>query len=202
RPHHPSLKGDLMQRKRLVRSILGAALLLPLAAAGIGGAQAAVAPPGAATAQVAVATPDAATAQVAGDYGGTFPYPTRTDARYFPLRPGTQFVYDGTVTDAQGSHKHRVIFTVTDLVKVVGGVKTRVIWDQDINDGVLTEAELAFFAQDRHANVWTMGEYPEEYEGGTFTGAPSTWISGQARAQAGILVPGGPTVGTPQFVRA
>jgi hypothetical protein len=124
-----------------------------------------------------------------------FEHSLRIDNRLFPLRPGTQFVFDGTVTDAEGRHAHRIVFTVTDMVKRVDGVWSRVIWDQDINDGELTEAELAFFAQDRRKNVFTMGEYPEEYEGGTFVGAPSTWISGQAKATAGILVPGHPRVG-------
>ena len=34
--------------------------------------------------------------------------------------------------------------------------------------------------------MWNTGEYPEEYENGRFAGAPSTWISGQAHATAGI----------------
>jgi hypothetical protein len=150
--------------------------------------------------RAALGSSAAGVAASAGGYG-EFKHPTVIDARYFPLRPGTQFIYDGTVTDAEGSHQHRVVFTVTDIVKVVGGVTSRVIWDQDINNGELTEAELAFFAQDEQGNVWTMGEYPEEYEAGKFTGAPSTWISGAAKAQAGVLVPGHPRVGTPQFVQ-
>ena len=124
-----------------------------------------------------------------------FEQPLQIDNPLFPLRPGTQFIYDGTVTDAEGTHAHRIIFTVTDLVKRVDGVDSRVIWDQDINDGELSEAELSFFAQDRNSNVLTMGEYPEEYENGRFAGAPSAWISGRAKAQAGILVPGHPRLG-------
>src|SRR5690242_12648316 len=85
-----------------------------------------------------------------------FDHPLTIDNRLDPMRPGTQFVYDGTVTDADGMHPHRVVFTVTDMVKRVDGVDTRVIWDQDINDGQLTEAELAFFAQDNDGNVQTM----------------------------------------------
>jgi hypothetical protein len=90
---------------------------------------------------------------------------------------------------------------VTDLVKVVGGVPTRVVLDLDLDDGELAEAELAFFAQDASDDVWTLGEYPEEYEAGEFAGAPSTWISGVAGASAGVLVPGRPEPGTPPFVQ-
>ena len=124
-----------------------------------------------------------------------FDDPVAIDNPLFSLRAGTSFVYDGTITDADGVHPHRVIFTVTDMVKRVDGVLTRVIWDRDIVDGELAEAELAFFAQNDHDSVFTMGEYPEEYENGRFAGAPSTWISGRAHARAGVLVPGDPRVG-------
>jgi hypothetical protein len=125
----------------------------------------------------------------------TFPHPLQIDNRLFSLVPGTQYIFDGTVTDDEGTHRHRIVFTVTDMAKKVDGVWTRVIWDQDFDDGELSEAELTFFAQNRNADVLTMGEYPEEYEDGEFAGAPSAWISGRERARAGILVPGHPTVG-------
>jgi hypothetical protein len=133
---------------------------------------------------------------------GTFPDPLKTNARYFPLTPGQQYVYEGTLRQKGSAPiEHRVVFTVTDLVKTVGGVSSRVILDQDYNDGELVEAELTFFAQDKHANVWTRGEYPEEYENGKFAGAPNVWISGRSGAKAGILVPGNPRTGTPPFVQ-
>ena len=46
--------------------------------------------------------------------------------------------------------------------------------------------ELAFFAQDAGGNVWNFGEYPEEYTGGQFTGAPDTWITGTGGAHGGL----------------
>ncbi len=130
-----------------------------------------------------------------------FTHPLDTSSRYFPLVPGMRFSYQGTVTDADGSHLHEIVFIVTDLVKKVHGVNARVILDRDYNDGVLSEAELAFFSQDDAGNVWTRGEYPEEYDNGTFQGAPSTWIDGVRGAHAGILVPGRPMLGTPPFVQ-
>lgn len=130
-----------------------------------------------------------------------FSHPLRTDSRYFPLVPGMRYSYEGRVTDAEGSHLHQVVFVVTDLVKRVNGRYARVILDKDYSDGVLTEAELAFFAQDDARNVWTLGEYPEEYDNGRFQGAPSAWINGVRGARAGILVPGRPRTGTPPFVQ-
>lgn len=130
-----------------------------------------------------------------------FTHPLDGSATYFPLVPGTRFTYEGTVADDEGVHRHELVFVVTDLVKEVDGLDARVILDRDYSDGVLTESELAFFAQDDAGNVWTRGEYPEEYEEGTFTGAPSTWITGVRGARAGILVPGAPAVGTAPFVQ-
>ena len=49
----------------------------------------------------------------------------------------------------------------------------------------LQEQELAFFAQDDQGNVWNFGEYPEEYDNGKFTGAPSTWIRNEGGAYGG-----------------
>ena len=127
--------------------------------------------------------------------------PGTVDSKWFPLAPGTEFVYNGTVIDEDGTHSHRVVFTVTDLVKRVDGRLAVVAWDRDFQDGELTEAELALFVQDANGDVRTMGEYPEEYENGEFAGAPSVWASGLAGAQAGVLVPGHPRLGTPPFTQ-
>lgn len=124
-----------------------------------------------------------------------FPNPTVIDSKWFPLRPGKQMIFDGEADRGSGIRPHRVVMTVTSLTKVVSGVRTLVMWDRDYNEGVLQESELAFFAQDKFGNVWTIGEYPEEYSGGVFVGAPSTWFMGIQGAEAGILVPGSPAVG-------
>jgi hypothetical protein len=95
-----------------------------------------------------------------------------------------------------------VVFTVTDMTKVLPGVETLVILDQDFaideeGQQFLVEEELAFFAQDEDGNVWSLGEYPEEFEDGEFVGAPSTWIHGvEDDAQGGILVLGRQLRGT------
>ncbi len=103
---------------------------------------------------------------------------TTIDNEWMPLKPGTRFVYEGTTIEDDGTAvPHRVVINVTDLTKVIGGIRSVVTWDLDYSDGELVEAELAFFAQDNDGNVWRMGEYPEEYEDGKFVAAP-TWIHG------------------------
>jgi hypothetical protein len=49
--------------------------------------------------------------------------------------------------------------------------------------------------------VWNMGEYPEEYDNGRFTGAPNTWFSGLRGALAGIHMLADPKLGTPRYLQ-
>jgi hypothetical protein len=126
---------------------------------------------------------------------------TAVTNHWFPLRPGTQFVYLGKINQDGKRVDHRVVFTVTDLTKVIGGVRNVVLYDLDYNGGQLAEAELAFHAQDDNGNVWNMGEYPEEYEDGKFTGAPDTWITGLAGARAGVIMRAAPRVGAPSYLQ-
>ncbi len=125
-------------------------------------------------------------ARASGTAGNSrFPRPTVVSNRMFPLVPGTRFSYSGTVVEGGSTTPHTVVFTVTDLTKVIAGVRTVVALDQDFLQGELQEQELAFFAQDASGNVWNFGEYPEEYENGRLTGAPDTWITGTAGAHGG-----------------
>jgi hypothetical protein len=133
-----------------------------------------------------------------------FPSTPKIDNRWLPLEPGMQITLQGRANRGGGLLPHEVVFTVTDLVKVIHGVPSRVMWDVDTNQGVLSESELAFFAQDKRGNVWNTGEYPEEYEGGVFAGAPNTWLSGQANAIAGVhmrVEPGIPSPDKPWYVQ-
>jgi hypothetical protein len=126
-----------------------------------------------------------------------FPRQPKINNRYLPMRPGTQLTLEGTVDGVP----HRVVFTVTDLMKRVNGVNSLVIWDTDESEDELVESELSFFAQDEDGNVWNVGEYPEEFENGQFVGAPSTWISGEDGAEAGIHMAGATHVSSRLYVQ-
>jgi hypothetical protein len=93
------------------------------------------------------------------------------------------------------------VSTVTYLVKLIDGVPTVVLWDVDVNEGVLQESELAFQAQDDDGNVWLLGEYPEEYEDGRFKTAESTWFSGFEGAKPGVLMRANPRPRTPSYLQ-
>jgi hypothetical protein len=122
------------------------------------------------------------------------------DNPYFPLEPGTQFVYRGSSVDEGERVKHSVVFTVTDLTKTIAGVRAVVGWDRDLNeDGVVEENELIFFAQDRDGTVWHLGQYPEIYDGDQFEGA-APWLVGYLEgAKAGVVMHAEPRVGDPAY---
>lgn len=118
---------------------------------------------------------------------------------YFPLTPGMQYVYEGFATDDNGNRvPRRLIVTVTDLTKVIDGVRSMISWDRDYNADSLVEAELAFYAQDDDGTVWRMGEHPEEYENGKFVDAP-TWIHGIEESIAGIEMLANPSPESPSY---
>ena len=132
---------------------------------------------------------------------GRFVRSHQIDNAWLPLKPGTRFVFEGNTVEDDGSVvPHRVVIHVTDLTKMIGGVRALVTWDLDYSDGELVEAELAFFAQDSSGTVWRMGEYPEEYEEGKFVAA-KPWIHGLEQAQAGIMMHGNPQPGTPSYAQ-
>ena len=126
-----------------------------------------------------------------------FSNPTNIDNEWSPLVPGTQMILEGVADGLP----HRLVLTVTDLTKVINGVRTVVILETDFSEGDIAETELAFKAQDDDGNVWNLGEYPEEYEDGEFVGAPSTWIAGVEDAEAGLLMQGDPRVGTGYYLQ-
>ncbi len=180
-------------RRRRVHLVAGAAALALTAglglvlggeAAGLAGTRPPLAPPAAGTA-----------------HRGAFSMPTRVDNRWWPLVPGTRFTLVGSANRGGGSKPHRVLFTVTDLTKVVDGITTVVVWDRDFNAGRLLEDELAFNAQDDEGTVWNFGEYPEQYEHGRLAGAPDTWIVGRAGAREGVAMPARPRVGTASYLQ-
>jgi hypothetical protein len=179
-----------MWRLRVVAQGVAACLLLLATAC----ANVTIAPP---------PSPDEALARPAteADYeDATFTDPTTVDNAWQPLVAGTQLVFEGKVNDGKDRVAHQVVFTVTDLTKVIDGVETVVIWDRDYSDGELVEAEIAFFGQDDDGNVWLFGEHPEEYEEGKVVDAP-TWIHGLAGAEAGVFMRADPQPETPDYAQ-
>jgi hypothetical protein len=127
-----------------------------------------------------------------------FSDPTTIDNAWFPLTPGTRFTWEGGATIDGERLSRKVVFTVTDLTKVVAGVRTVVGYDIDYTDGVLEEAEIALWAQDDDGVVWHFGQYPEVYEDGEIVETP-TWIHGYEDALAGISMKKEPEPFAPSY---
>lgn len=128
-----------------------------------------------------------------------FSHPLVIDNTWTPMIPGTASYFAGTVNQGKRNQSHGIISIITDLSKVIDGVRTAVVWERDFSNGVLAESELFFVAQDNAGTVWLFGEYPAIYEHGRFTGAPDTWISGVSDTHGGIFMPASPQVGTPSY---
>ena len=120
--------------------------------------------------------------------------------QWLPLTPGTRFFFKGSSIDEGERISHAVDAIVTDLTKVIAGVRTTVVWERDYTEGELEEAEIAFFAQDDDGNVWHLGEYPEEYDKGKIVKTPA-WLAGLDGATAGIAMMAEPQLGTPDYAQ-
>jgi hypothetical protein len=123
---------------------------------------------------------------------------TEVDNKWLPLRPGTQWVYKGFTQEDKKRVPVRVVQTVTDLTKVINGVRAVVVWDVDYKEGKVQESEIIFLAQDKDGNVWLLGELRETYDDAEFVGGRA-WIAGLEGSSAGIMMKADPRPGTPSY---
>jgi hypothetical protein len=114
-------------------------------------------------------------------------FTTTIDNEYFPLKPGTTFVYEG------GAERDE--FAVTSDTKRVMGVECVVIVDKAWEEGKLVERTYDWHAQDKEGNVWYFGEDTKEYENGKVVSTKGSWEAGVDGAKPGIIMPADPKVG-------
>ena len=116
-------------------------------------------------------------------------FTTRIDNAYWPMRPGTSWVY------REGSQE--VVVTVTRRIKqIANGVTARVVRDV-VTDrrGRPVEVTDDWYAQDRAGNVWYLGEDTTEYKDGKPISTAGSWEAGVDGAQAGVIMPARPRPG-------
>ena len=114
------------------------------------------------------------------------------DNPWFPLRPGTTFVYRG-VKDGKPS---RDVVRVTGRTRVIQGVRCTAVSDRLFTSGRLSERTTDWYAQDRDGTVWYFGEDTAELDrSGDVTSREGSWLAGVAGARAGIFMPARPRVG-------
>lgn len=114
------------------------------------------------------------------------------DNPYFPLIPGTTFVYEGAGEEGETIRNE---VTVTDETREVMGVTTTVVLDKEWKDEELIEETFDWYAQDKAGNIWYFGEDSKEYEDGKVVSTAGSWEAGLGGAQPGILIKGDPQVG-------
>jgi hypothetical protein len=131
------------------------------------------------------------------DARGTPPMPpassfsARVDNQWFPLKPGTRYVYTG-VKDGKRS---RDVVTVTRQTMKIEGVSCIVVQDRLYLRGRLGERTTDLYSQDTPGNVWYFGEKTAELDAhGHVTSTEGTWTAGVDGAKPGIYMPANPRV--------
>jgi len=115
----------------------------------------------------------------------------KIDNPYFPLTPGTVFVYEGQTA---GGLVHTEFFVTHNTVQILG-VTTVEVHDTVTTNGELTEDTLDWFAQDKDGNVWYFGENTMELIGGRPSTLSGTFTSGVNGAKPGIVMEAHPKKG-------
>ena len=162
--------------RKLVTVIVGSALM---AGCGSGGSKST---PAHAVARHAGGSPTASPARFAA----------QTQNPWFPLRPGTTYLYTG-VKDGKPS---RDVFTVSHAVKTIQGVRTTAVSDRLFIRGHLAERTTDWYAPDAQGNVWYFGEATAELDrNGKVTSTEGSWQGGVNGARPGVYMPANPHIG-------
>jgi hypothetical protein len=116
----------------------------------------------------------------------------RVDNPWFPLKPGTRYIYRGHEDDKPS----RDVVTATYRTKRIEGVLCRVVRDRLFLAGKLRERTSDFYAQTKTGTVWYFGENTAELNRqGQVVSREGSFQSGRDGAQAGIFMPAHARVG-------
>jgi hypothetical protein len=174
---------DKGRRKAVFGALVAVILLLT---AGLGGAALRMTTGSAA----AGTTTQGTTQQAYAPHINPSDFTTKIDNKYFPLKPGTTFVYQGN----SGGNPERDVMSVTHSTKQIIGVKCVVVDDRVWAHGKLTEKTFDYYAQDKKGTVWYFGENSKAYKNGKVSTAGS-WEAGKNGAKPGIIMQAHPKVG-------
>jgi hypothetical protein len=118
-------------------------------------------------------------------------FTAEVDNPYFPLTPGTTWIYEGT---SDGEVERNEV-SVTHETREVMGVTCVVVRDIVSIDGDVVEDTIDWYAQDADGNVWYFGEESKDYEDGELVSTAGSWEAGIDGALPGIVMLAEPTVG-------
>jgi hypothetical protein len=120
-------------------------------------------------------------------------FTTRIDNRFWPMRPGSRWVY--RETDSEGARARGVVTVTHRTKRVANGIRARVVHDVVREDGELAEVTDDYYAQDRSGNVWYLGEATTAYANGKPKSTEGSWEAGVDGAQPGVIMPARPRAG-------
>ena len=115
---------------------------------------------------------------------------------FHPLKPGLQWVRAGTTEVGSRVVPHEIITTMTDVIRVIDGVTTIAMLDESTDSGEVSQVSIDYLALDKDGNVWILGGYTEDYEGGAYTNTDSAYLGTGNGAELGIVSPAFVDAGT------
>jgi hypothetical protein len=119
-------------------------------------------------------------------------FTANVDNPWFPLRPGTVYVYAGE----RDGKPARDVVTVTGRTKVIDGVPCRAVNDRLYLSGRLRERTTDWYSQDAKGTVWYYSEATAELNvNGTVANTEGSWQAGIDGARAGVFMPAHPAIG-------
>jgi hypothetical protein len=122
---------------------------------------------------------------------------TRGSNPFFKLQPGYRIVL--------ADDEEKVIITVLHRTKLVDGIRTRVVLEDeyeknDEGDWERVEKSFNYFVMcEQTGTIFYMGEDVELYEDGVLVGSEGAWLAGRNGAKPGIIMPGTPLIGAKYY---
>jgi hypothetical protein len=111
---------------------------------------------------------------------------------YLVLKPGYQLTLEGR----ESGRTVRLVVSVLDETKVVGGIEARVVEERETDNGVLVEVSRNYMAIHKTTHdVYYLGEDVDVYKNGKIVNHEGAWLHGTGGAKLGLLMPGSPVVG-------
>jgi hypothetical protein len=120
-------------------------------------------------------------------------FTTRIDNPYWPMQPGSRWVY--RETDTTGTREKAVVEVTNQTKTIANGVEARVIRDTVTENGKPVEITDDWYAQDQEGNIWYLGEAVRNYKNGKVVDHAGSFEAGVDGAQAGIAMPANPEPG-------
>jgi len=110
---------------------------------------------------------------------------------YFILEPGFRLILAGE----NDGDEEQLIITVLNETKTINGIETRVVEENESEDGETTEISRNFFAIcNETGDVFYFGEEVDIYKNGKIVSHSGAWIA-EGKNKPGVIMPGNYEIG-------